>query len=84
MFTPFLVVVIAAGAPPLLAVLCLAYFSNLSACLTHYGTTPGPIYFGAGYVAQKDWWANGFVLSLLSISVFATVGLGWWKLLGWW
>jgi DASS family divalent anion:Na+ symporter len=84
MFVPFLAVVIAAGAPPLLSVLVLAYFSNLSACLTHYGTTPAPIYFGARYVTQKDWWLYGFVISVMSILVFATVGLGWWKLLGWW
>ena len=84
MFTPFLVVVLAAGAPPLLAVLMLAYFSNLSASLTHYGTTPAPIYFGSGYISQKDWWLYGFMISVLSIFVFATVGLGWWKLLGWW
>ena len=30
----------------------LAYFSNLSAGPTHYGMTPGPIYFGADYVSQ--------------------------------
>jgi len=84
MFTPFLVVVLAAGAPPLLAVLMLAYFSNLSASLTHYGTTPAPIYFGSGYISQKDWWLYGFMISVLSIFVFATVGLGWWKILGWW
>lgn len=84
MFIPFLVVILGAGAPPLLAVLTLAYFSNLSACLTHYGTTPAPIYFGARYISQGDWWLYGFVVSLLSILVFATVGLGWWKLLGWW
>ena len=53
MYVPFLAVVIAAGAPPYLAVLILAYFSNLSASLTHYGTTPGPIYFGTGYVTQR-------------------------------
>ena len=47
MYTPFLVVILAAGAPPYLAVLSLAYFSNLDASLTHYGTTPAPIYFGA-------------------------------------
>jgi DASS family divalent anion:Na+ symporter len=84
MFTPFLVVVIAAGAPPLLTVLLLAYFSNLSACLTHYGTTPAPIYFGSRYITQRDWWVYGLILSFMSIAVFATVGLGWWKLLGWW
>jgi DASS family divalent anion:Na+ symporter len=84
MFTPFLVVVIAAGAPPMLAVLLLAYFSNLSAGLTHYGTTPGPIYFGSGYITQRDWWTYGLIISFLSIAVYATVGLAWWKLLGWW
>ena len=84
MFVPFLVVVLAAGAPPLLTVLLLAYFSNLSACLTHYGTTPAPIYFGSRYITQKDWWLYGFIVSVMSILVFATVGLGWWKLLGWW
>ncbi len=84
MFIPFLVVILGAGAPPLLAVLTLAYFSNLSACLTHYGTTPAPIYFGARYISQRDWWLYGFIVSLLSILTFATIGLGWWKLLGWW
>jgi len=84
MFTPFLVVVLAAGAPPLLAVLTLAYFSNLSASLTHYGTTPAPIYFGSGYITQTDWWKYGFVVSVISVVVFGTVGVGWWKLLGWW
>ena len=84
MFTPFLVVVLAAGAPALLAVLTLAYFSNLSASLTHYGTTPAPIYFGSRYISQRDWWLYGFIISVMSIAVFSTVGLAWWKLLGWW
>jgi len=84
MFTPFLVVVIAAGAPPLLAVLFLAYHSNLSACLTHYGTTPAPIYFGSRYITQRDWWLYGLIVSFLSLAVYATIGLAWWKLLGWW
>lgn len=84
MFVPFLVVVLAAGAPPMLAVLFLAYLSNLSACLTHYGTTPAPIYFGSRYITQRDWWLYGFIISVLSLVVYATVGLTWWKLLGWW
>ena len=84
MFTPFLVVVIAAGAPPLLAVLLLAYTSNLSACLTHYGTTPAPIYFGSRYITQRDWWTYGLIVSFVSIGVYGTIGLAWWKILGWW
>ena len=83
MYTPFLVVLISAGAPPLLAALMLAYFSNLSACLTHYGTTPAPIYFGAHYVTQREWWRLGFIVSLVTITVWTVLGLGWWKVLGW-
>ncbi|MFN8581028.1 MAG: anion permease [Gemmatimonadaceae bacterium] len=83
MYTPFLVVVIAAGAPPLMAVMLLAYFSNLCACLTHFGTTPAPIYFGAHYVTQREWWRLGFIVSLVTITIWTTLGLGWWKVLGW-
>jgi len=84
MFIPFLVVIIAAGAPAYLAVLLLAYFSNLSASLTHYGTTSAAIYFGSGYVSQKDWWRLGLIISLPNILVWSVVGLLWWKFLGWW
>lgn len=84
MYTPFLVVIIAAGASPVLAVLSLAYFSNLSASLTHYGTTPAPIWFGAGYVKQRTWWWIGFVTSVTTILIWTFVGFTWWKILGWW
>lgn len=84
MFIPFLVVIIAAGAPPALAVLILAYFSNLNASLTHYGTTSGPIYFGSGYVEQKNWWTAGLLASFANIAIWTIAGLIWWKILGWW
>lgn len=84
MYTAFLVVILAAGAPPWVAVLTLAYGSNLMAGLTHYGTTPGPIYFGAGYVTQWTWWRLGFVASLFNLLILFTIGFAWWKILGWW
>jgi DASS family divalent anion:Na+ symporter len=84
MYTPFLVVVLAAGAPPFLAVAMLAYCSNLMAGLTHYGTTPGPIYFGAGYVKQQTWWRMGLIASVPNILIWIAVGFAWWKLLGLW
>lgn len=84
MYTPFLIVIIAAGAPAYLAVLSLAYFSNLGASLTHYGTTPAPIYFGAGYVTQRTWWLIGLVVSLLTITIWTVIGFSWWKILGLW
>lgn len=84
MYTPFLVVSLAAGAPPQLAVLSLAAASNLDASLTHYGTTHSPIYFGARYVTQREWWRIGFVVSLVTLGTWGIVGTTWWKLLGWW
>jgi DASS family divalent anion:Na+ symporter len=84
MFVPFLAVLLAVGAPAGLVILLLAYFSNLNASLTHYGTTPGPIYFDTVYVAQKQWWTIGLIASVINITVWSVVGLGWWKLLGWW
>jgi divalent anion:Na+ symporter, DASS family len=84
MFVPFLTVTLVAGAPAGLAVLLLAYFSNLNAGITHYGTTPAPIYFGTGYVSLKQWWKIGFAASVINIAVWSSIGLMWWKLLGWW
>lgn len=84
MFTPFLIVILVAGAPPYLAVLSLAYFSNLSASLTHYGTTPAPIYFGAGYTTQRTWWTLGLITSLITIAVWTLAGFTWWKVLKLW
>ena len=84
MYIPFVTVIIAAGAPPYLAVLSLAYFSNLSASLTHYGTTPAPIYFGSGYVAQRTWWRIGLIASLITIPIWVIFGFTWWKILKLW
>ncbi len=84
MYIPFLVVILASGAPAYLAVLSLAYFSNLNASLTHYGTTPAPIWFGAGYVKQRTWWWLGLLVSVLNILTWTIIGFLWWKLLGWW
>jgi DASS family divalent anion:Na+ symporter len=84
MYTPFLLVILAAGTPPWLAILSLAYFSNLSAAVTHYGTTASPIYFGAGYVSQKTWWLVGLAVSVLTITIWTVVGFAWWKILRLW
>src|ERR1043165_396532 len=84
MFTPFLIVILAAGAPPYLAVLSLAYFSNLAASLTHYGTTPAPIYFGSGYTTQRTWWWLGLITSVTTIVIWSLVGFTWWKILKLW
>jgi DASS family divalent anion:Na+ symporter len=65
-YAAFLVVIIAAGAPPYLAVLSMSYVSSLGASLTHYGTTTSPIYYGAGYVSQGAWWRIGFLVATIN------------------
>lgn len=84
MYVPFLAVMLAAGVPAGIAALALAYGSNLMAAVTHYGTTPAPIYYGAGYVSQPTWWRVGFFASALSLALWMTIGLAWWKILRFW
>ncbi|MDE3046042.1 MAG: anion permease [Verrucomicrobiota bacterium] len=84
MYAPLLIVSIALGAPPELAALTLAFFSNLFGGLTHYGSGPAPILFGAGYVSIGEWWKMGFIASLLNITIWVVIGGLWWKVLGLW
>ncbi|MEO2006753.1 MAG: DASS family sodium-coupled anion symporter, partial [Candidatus Poribacteria bacterium] len=84
MVAAFFAVCLAAGAPPQASVALLAYFSSLCGCLTNYSTGPFVIYFGFGYVPAKQWFRNGFVMSLYHCGLWLTVGMAWWKVLGWW
>ncbi len=84
MYAAFLAVMLAAGAPAMLAALLLAFFSNLFASTTHYGTGPAPVYFGAGYVSQNKWWTLGFGISILHIIIWFVIGGLWWKMIGLW
>ena len=84
MVAAFFLVATGAGAPPMLTVALLAYFSNLCGCLTNYSTGPVVIYFGLGYVETARWFRIGFLVSLLHLTIWLGVGLPWWKLLGWW
>jgi DASS family divalent anion:Na+ symporter len=84
MYAPFLAVAVAAGTPPALAALLLAFFSNLFACTTHYGTGPAPVFFGSGYVELGAWWKLGAVISVAHIAIWLGIGGAWWKLLGLW
>lgn len=84
MYAAFLAVAVAAGAPPMFAALSIGAASCLCGSLTHYAMGPAPIFFGAGYVAQNDWWRIGFIFSIINMGVWFTVGWGWWKLLGLW
>lgn len=84
MFLPFSSLLVAAGAPAALVVFSLAFSANLAACLTHFGTAPGPILYSAGYVSIGRWWRVGFLISFVHLALWASVGLVWWKVLGLW
>ncbi|EMA2752307.1 TPA: DASS family sodium-coupled anion symporter [Escherichia coli] len=62
--------------------LMLAFTSSLYCSLTQYTHARGPILFGAGYVPTGVWWRTGFVVSLFNQVIFISVGLVWWKILG--
>ncbi|MBQ9364192.1 MAG: anion permease [Schwartzia sp.] len=83
-YAAFLAVAVAAGAPPLYAALLLGCETGIMGCLTHYATGPAPIFFGAGYITQPEWWKVGFICSLSSVICFLGVGSIWWKILGLW
>jgi DASS family divalent anion:Na+ symporter len=84
LYPGFLTAALLAGTPPLIAALPLAYFSNLNAGITHYGTGSAPIYFGAGYVKQSTWWKLGFLISLMNLVFWVAIGLLWWRVIGFW
>ena len=84
LYPGFLAAAMAAGVPPVAAALPLAYFSNLNAAMTHYGTGSAPVFFGAGYVRQGEWWRIGFVVSVVNLAIWLGVGSIWWKLVGIW
>ncbi|WP_046482770.1 DASS family sodium-coupled anion symporter [Pseudomonas veronii] len=58
--------------------------STIMMTLTHYATGTSPIIFGSGYVSLGTWWRVGFIMCVVELSIYGTVGVMWWKLLGFW
>ncbi|KAJ8460542.1 hypothetical protein OPV22_033468 [Ensete ventricosum] len=84
MFTAFLSVASALGAPPLFAAMVLSFFSNLMGGLTHYGIGSAPVFYGANYVPLPKWWGYGFIVSVVNIIIWLGIGGFWWKTIGLW
>jgi DASS family divalent anion:Na+ symporter len=84
LFPAFAVMLVGAGVPPGLTAYSLACLANLTAGLTHYGTTTGPIVFAENYVSFRDWWRVGFAVSLANLAIWLTAGFAWWRFLGIW
>jgi DASS family divalent anion:Na+ symporter len=84
LFPSFLGAALLTGAPPMAAVLPLAFVSNLNAGITHYGTGSAPVYFSPGFVSQSTWWTLGFMVSLVNLAIWLGVGFVWWQVIGLW
>ncbi|SUX26834.1 anion transporter [Campylobacter upsaliensis] len=82
MFFVFYSAGLALGAPPLLYAFIMITSSNIMMALTHYATGTAPVIFGTNYVTLKRWWGVGFIISVVDMLVMISVGLIWWKFLG--
>jgi len=82
LYTISLTLLVTAGVAPFSAAILLACLSSLYGCLTQYAIGSGPVMFGAGYVSQGEWWRTGFVMSLIYLAIWLTIGPLWWTVLG--
>jgi len=82
MYTAFLSVLIACGAPPVPSAIVLGIFSNLMGCTTHYGIGSAPPYFSQKYVPLGTWWTLGGAISVIHMVLWLGVGSVWWKAIG--
>lgn len=87
LYAAFIAVSVAVGAPPLMTAIIFGIFADVPISLTHYGNGCAPIYYGAGYVSQSEWWKNGFVMTTITTIttvIYLTIGAAWWKVIGLW
>ena len=72
------------GAPPMLFALVLAASTGIMMSLTPYASGSSPVIYNSGYTTMGEWWIAGFVMSAVEILIFCTIGITWWKMLGYW
>jgi DASS family divalent anion:Na+ symporter len=81
---PFLNAAKALGCPPQLTVAMIAYSTSLCGCLTNYSSGATVLYFSRGYVGRGKFMAVGLLVGIVYLGTMFSIGLGWWKVLGWW
>jgi divalent anion:Na+ symporter, DASS family len=82
LFGAFATILVAAGAPVLGVLILFGTLANSASFLTHYGCGVTPIFFGANYMEQGEWWKIGFIIATLHLIVWLGIGLPWMKFLG--
>lgn len=48
------------------------------------GTPSAALVYSTGHLDQKDFLVSGLILNIIGLATFLTIGLGWWRLLGYW
>lgn len=82
LFGAFASILVSADAPVLGVAILYGTLANSCSMLTHYGCGVTPIFFGAHYMPQGEWWKIGFVLATFHLFVWMVIGLPWMCLLG--
>ena len=80
--TAFMAMMMAAGAPPVLVGLTMAFHTNLFGGITHYASGQSACYYGAGYVPLKDYFRLGAICGVANVAIWLVFGGLWWKAIG--
>jgi DASS family divalent anion:Na+ symporter len=70
------------GCSPWLVTALMACFSSLSACLTTFSTGSVVLYYSQGFFTQGRWFMVGHLVIAVYFLLYGTVGMVWWKILG--
>ncbi len=76
-------VMIGIGFPAVVPVFLVALPSAF-AFMFVVGTPSAALVYSTGHLDQTDFLIPGFILNMIGLASFLTIGLGWWKLLGYW
>ncbi|CAO3687185.1 unnamed protein product [Umbelopsis ramanniana] len=68
---------------PMLIVPFIAYFSSLGGCMTNFSTGTVAMYFSQGFITRGRWFSIGARVAVLHLLMYFTVGIMWWRCLGW-
>ncbi|CAJ1379713.1 unnamed protein product [Effrenium voratum] len=79
LYLPFIAMMVETGTPPMVAIFSLAFASNIFGSMTPYSSAQAPVFFGGGYVSQRDWYRLGLIFILFNLIVWVGVGAVWWK-----
>lgn len=71
------------GAQPMLLTAFISYFGALGGCMTNFSTGMAAMYYAPGYVPRAKWFTVGLQMALFYLVVYFTIGVAWWKCLGW-